>query len=191
MQDSAVEDLRTAWPIERALEHYGCEAGRRGLAPCPFCFHIQATPAPTFSYTDRVFHCFRCGERGDVFKFVMTMEGTNFAGALRVMGLLRLVPGSPLRRRLDPPVPKKVFGSEDVQRERQDFLLLDESIRRRLRHELRALQLRVAMGLFEDEADAEAEKFFIWQDAERRWDRLDQARSSILYYLGRAVRGAG
>src|SRR4051794_1974677 len=56
-------------------------AGQRRLQGlCPF--HDERTPSFGIDPGEKLYHCFGCGEGGDVFKFVMETEGLDFTGAL-------------------------------------------------------------------------------------------------------------
>src|SRR2546423_13911057 len=56
-------------------------AGQRRLQGlCPF--HDERTPSFGIDPVEKLYHCFGCGEGGDVFKFVMETEGLDFTGAL-------------------------------------------------------------------------------------------------------------
>src|SRR5881409_2921634 len=50
----------------------------QGLCP----FHEERTPSFGIDPVEKLYHCFGCGAGGDVFSFVMTTEGLDFAGAL-------------------------------------------------------------------------------------------------------------
>jgi DNA primase len=47
---------------------------------CPF--HDERTPSFGIDPVEKLYHCFGCGEGGDVFKFVMETEGLDFGAAL-------------------------------------------------------------------------------------------------------------
>lgn len=59
---------------------------RRGgswWACCPF--HHEKTPSFAVNETDRYYHCFGCGESGDVIKFVREMENIDFMDAVKLL----------------------------------------------------------------------------------------------------------
>jgi DNA primase len=57
------------------------KAGRDSLVGlCPF--HPEKTPSLSVSPSKQVYHCFGCGEGGNVFRFVEKMENLSFAEAV-------------------------------------------------------------------------------------------------------------
>lgn len=54
-------------------------SGANFVGLCPF--HNEKTPSFTVSETKQFFHCFGCGEGGDVISFVMKMENMSFLEA--------------------------------------------------------------------------------------------------------------
>ncbi|EKE10834.1 MAG: hypothetical protein ACD_15C00194G0005 [uncultured bacterium] len=53
-------------------------------ARCPF--HEEKTPSFNVSQDKQIFKCFGCGSGGDMFDFVMRMEGVDFVEALEILG---------------------------------------------------------------------------------------------------------
>src|SRR5499427_377999 len=59
------------------------KAGQNFRGLCPF--HSEKTPSFNVHSTKQIYHCFGCGQGGDVFKFVMEMEKCSFPEAMRIV----------------------------------------------------------------------------------------------------------
>lgn len=64
--------------MRAAFELYGIQVNGHGYAACPF--HNEKTPSLKV-YSDH-YHCFGCGESGDVITFVRKLFSLDFADAL-------------------------------------------------------------------------------------------------------------
>jgi DNA primase len=63
------------------------KAGQNFRGLCPF--HSEKTPSFNVHPTKQIYHCFGCGQGGDVFKFVMEMEKCAFPEAIRIVAEMR------------------------------------------------------------------------------------------------------
>ena len=59
------------------------KAGRSYSGLCPF--HAEKTPSFSVDPERRTFHCFGCGERGDVFDWLIKIDGVDKADALKLL----------------------------------------------------------------------------------------------------------
>ena len=59
------------------------KAGKDYKACCPF--HEEKTPSFTVVPTKQIYHCFGCGESGDVINFLEKYDGMTFAEALQTL----------------------------------------------------------------------------------------------------------
>ncbi len=78
-----VERVREATDIVAVIGQYVglTPAGENLKGLCPF--HADTKPSLTVSPAKQLYYCFGCGEGGNVFNFVMKMEGLTFGEALR------------------------------------------------------------------------------------------------------------
>lgn len=70
--------------IKLIIEQEGIEL-KRGKALCPF--HSERTPSFMVNRNKQTFHCWGCGEHGDVISFIMKLKGISFKDALIYLGI--------------------------------------------------------------------------------------------------------
>lgn len=82
---SQIDEIRDRLDIVQLVSEYLQlkKAGANYKAPCPF--HKEKTPSFFVSPSKQIFKCFGCGKSGDVFKFIMEMEGLEFKEVLPIL----------------------------------------------------------------------------------------------------------
>jgi DNA primase len=107
--DSFVEEVRRAADLPRVVQDHVTlkKVGSSWKGLCPF--HQEKTPS--FNVRGEYFHCFGCGEGGDVFKFVMLREKASFPEAVES-----------LARRFGIPLPERGTEAGPERKEREQLL---------------------------------------------------------------------
>ena len=83
--DHKKEEVRDAADIVEVVSDYVNlkRSGSNYVGLCPF--HDEKTPSFNVNPSINIYKCFGCGESGDVFNFVMEMEGIGFMESLRTL----------------------------------------------------------------------------------------------------------
>jgi len=71
--------VKTSINTREAAERYGVEVNRHGKALCPF--HNDRNPS--LFVDDDHYHCFACGEHGDVIDFTAKLFGLSLYDAMK------------------------------------------------------------------------------------------------------------
>lgn len=85
MADNIIQDIKDKLDIVEVITSYIAtkKAGANYKAVCPF--HNEKTSSLMISPQKQIWHCFGCGEGGDVFGFVMRYENMEFREALQAL----------------------------------------------------------------------------------------------------------
>lgn len=114
--ESFVEEVRRAADIVKVIsDQIGLKKmGTSWKGLCPF--HQEKSPSFNVRQEPPVFHCFGCGEGGDVFKFLMLRERMSFPEAIET-----------LARQFGVPIPEGRFEPGPDRKERDGLLALMEA----------------------------------------------------------------
>jgi DNA primase len=84
--EDKIADIKNTADIIEIITDYVVlkKTGKNFVGLCPF--HSEKTPSFTVSPEKQIFHCFGCGEGGNVFTFLMKKDGLSFPDAIRLVG---------------------------------------------------------------------------------------------------------
>lgn len=85
IDDEIIEKVRSSSDILEVVSQYITlkKAGSNYTGLCPF--HNEKTPSFTVSPSKQFYHCFGCGEGGDVISFIMKEERLSFPEAVKFL----------------------------------------------------------------------------------------------------------
>ena len=83
--DEVINDVRQSNDIVDVISQYVHlkRSGRNFFGLCPF--HNEKSPSFSVSPDKQIFHCFGCGVGGNVFTFLMKIEGISFIEAVQTL----------------------------------------------------------------------------------------------------------
>ena len=85
MADPVLQDIKDRLNIVELISSFipVKKSGANYKAVCPF--HNEKSASLMISTQKQIWHCFGCGEGGDVFGFVMRYENLDFKEALQML----------------------------------------------------------------------------------------------------------
>ena len=101
--DSILDEVRNSVNIVSVISEYIPlkKRGRNHIARCPF--HNEKTASFSVNEEGQFFHCFGCGQGGDVFRFLMHIERLSFPEAVQFLAERRGI-ALPVAAAADPAV---------------------------------------------------------------------------------------
>jgi DNA primase len=86
IDDETIERVRKAADIIEVIGEYVQlrKSGRGYQGLCPF--HQEKTPSFHVSPDKQIYHCFGCGVGGNIYSFIMEIEGLSFPESVRFLG---------------------------------------------------------------------------------------------------------
>lgn len=117
ISDEKIQEVRDSADIVEVISSYLTlkKAGANFQGLCPF--HSEKTPSFNVNPARQTFHCFGCGVGGDVFGFLMRMDGLSFPEAIVELGEKLGIDVE--QRKISP-------AEEKRQREREVFCRINE-----------------------------------------------------------------
>jgi CHC2-type zinc finger protein len=112
----------------------------RFVGLCPF--HQEKTPSFNVNYRRQFYKCFGCGAGGDVFKFVMAIEGLSF---VRAKELLAARAGIPLSTQCWTPTERRCYARATADADSLAVRLADFALGSILAAERKLSELAVAL----------------------------------------------
>lgn len=81
-----IDEIRSKTDIVAVISEFVKlrKTGKNYIGPCPF--HSEKNPSFTVSQEKQIFHCFGCGEGGNVFSFLMKADNISFSEAVAELG---------------------------------------------------------------------------------------------------------
>lgn len=110
------EEIKAAYSMRDVVERYGFQPNRTGFIRCPF---HGGDREPSLKVYDRDFHCHACGAHGDIFDFIMMVDGISFKEAYQSLGGEYQKPTFSSRLAVYRAQKQRAMRQKEVERERE------------------------------------------------------------------------
>ena len=115
--------VKAAVTVSQAAEHYGLQVSRNGMALCPF----HNDRHPSLYVSDDHYHCFACGEHGDVIDLTAKLFGLRlYDAAQKLASDFHFAPDKPLPEAIRRKIKHKTKAQQLRENERLYFSVLNE-----------------------------------------------------------------
>ena len=115
--------VKAAVTVRQAAEHYGLQVRRNGMTCCPF----HNDRHPSLYVSDDHYHCFACGEHGDVIDLTAKLFDIRLYDAARkLVSDFHLAPDKPLPEAIDWKKEHKTRAQQLRENEQLCFSVLNE-----------------------------------------------------------------
>ena len=86
LEEFTKDEVKAKVDILSLMESFGISLEKKGSSWMGLCpFHEDKNPSLSVDASKGLYHCFGCGEGGDVFELVMKRESLDFPGALKYL----------------------------------------------------------------------------------------------------------
>lgn len=121
--------VKAAVTVRQAAEHYGLQVRRNGMTCCPF----HNDRHPSLYVSDDHYHCFACGEHGDVIDLTAKLFDLRlYDAAQKLASDFHLEPDKPLPEAIRRKMKHKTKAQQLRENEQLCFSVLNEYRRRLL-----------------------------------------------------------
>ena len=115
--------VKAAVTVRQAAEHYGLQVSRNGMALCP----VHNDRHPSLYVSDDHYHCFACGEHGDVIDLTAKLFDLRLYDAARKLASdFHLAPDKPLPESIRQKWKQKTKAQQLRENEQLCFSVLNE-----------------------------------------------------------------
>lgn len=122
LRDEDIELVKDSITMRDLCDRYGFKINRAGFISCPF-HGADKHPSLKVYPGRRGFHCFTCGEGGDVITFTMNLDGLEFEPAVRSLAASFGIPisdGGPLSKEDRERMARQRAAREKAEREKAE-----------------------------------------------------------------------